>query len=82
MKITIDTKEDSHEEIRKIIKMLYSLIGEKETFTNQPNIFEDNNEPSSAFANMFGSAASDEKKENEEINVGEKEDIPEVIEYH
>ncbi|MBI2550598.1 hypothetical protein HYV83_05490 [Candidatus Woesearchaeota archaeon] len=28
MKITIDTKEDSPEEIRKLIKMLLALIGE------------------------------------------------------
>ena len=40
MKITIDTKEDSHREIKNIIKMLSSLVGEK-IHTNQPNIFED-----------------------------------------
>ena len=46
MKITIDTKHDSHVEIRKAIRLLYSLIGEKEIYTNEPgekptNIFED-----------------------------------------
>ena len=41
MKITIDTKEDSHEEISKVIKMLQHLVGES-SMTNQPtNIFED-----------------------------------------
>lgn len=40
MKITIDTKEDSPREIKNIIKMLSSLVGEK-IHTNQPNIFED-----------------------------------------
>ena len=39
MKITIDTKEDSHEEIRKIIKMLSSLVVE-EAFTGHGNVFE------------------------------------------
>ncbi|PIN79270.1 hypothetical protein COV16_04880 [Candidatus Woesearchaeota archaeon CG10_big_fil_rev_8_21_14_0_10_34_8] len=35
MKITIDTKEDSHEEIRKMILMLQHLVGDKSVFTNQ-----------------------------------------------
>ena len=39
MKITIDTKEDTIEEIKNAIKMLSSLVGEK-SYTNQPNIFE------------------------------------------
>ncbi len=82
MKITIDTKEDSHEEIRKVIKMLSSLIGEREIFSNQPNIFEDNSEPSSAFASMFGSASTPSEESKEEVKVGESEEIPEVVEYH
>jgi len=37
MKISIDTKEDSHEEIKKVIKMLQNLVGDsQEIFTNQP----------------------------------------------
>ena len=56
MKISIDTKEDSHEEISKVIKMLQNLVGEnQETFTNQP---EPGNESSvSPFANIFGDAS-------------------------
>ena len=42
MKIQIDTKEDSHEEIRKVIRMLSSLVGEQEVISNQGNIFSDN----------------------------------------
>jgi len=60
MKISIDTKEDSHEEIRKIIKMLQSLVGEN-SYSNQPNIFADNppsqtnaNSGLSVFGAMFG----------------------------
>ena len=87
MKITIDTKEDSNEEIRKIIKMLSSLVGERESFSNQPNIFEDDKkaEPTNAFANMFGSepsTPSKESTEDEEVKVEEKEDVPDVVEYH
>ena len=49
MKISIDTKEDSHEEIRKVIKMLQNLVGGQEVFTNQPS-----QETTSPFANIFG----------------------------
>lgn len=76
--------------------MLSSLVGEK-SFSNQPNIFEDDNEPTeeptktqptNAFANMFGpdpstpSEETEESTENEEIKVEEEEDLPDVIEYH
>ncbi len=44
MKITIDTKEDSHEELRKVIKMLSSLVGE-EVMNSQSDIFSDSSAP-------------------------------------
>ncbi len=42
MKISIDTKEDSPEEIKKAIRMLSSLVHEHEVYTNEGsrNIFE------------------------------------------
>ena len=40
MKITIDTKEDSHEEIKKVIGLLTHMVGEQPV-SNQPNIFDD-----------------------------------------
>jgi len=40
MKITIDTKEDSHQEIQKVIKMLSSLVGQ-EVMSNQGDLFDD-----------------------------------------
>ncbi len=54
MKISIDTKEDSVEEIKKAIRMLYSLVQEREVHTNQRNIFE---QPGSMQepTNIFGS---------------------------
>jgi len=48
MKITIDTKEDSHEEIRKVIRMLSSLVGEQEIISNQGNIFSDSSQDNSS----------------------------------
>lgn len=76
MKITIDTKEDSHEEIRNIIKMLTSLVG-NESRTNQTDIFEDSSptvEPKKqdVFGNIFGDNRSSVKEEPEK---DEKVDI-------
>ena len=50
MKITIDTKEDSHEELRKVIKMLSSLVGD-EVMSNQGNLFGDSS--SNGTSDMF-----------------------------
>ena len=84
MKITIDTKEDSHEEIRKIIKMLSSLVG-GEVMTNQRDVFSDdsNQTGSSDMFNIFNNPESEnktdeeKKEETEEVDLG----IPKVEEY-
>ena len=36
MRITIDTKTDSRDEIRKAIKMLMGLVGGHDIYTNEP----------------------------------------------
>ncbi len=98
MKITIDTKEDSHEEIRRAIKMLSSLVGERETFSNQPNIFDSDppclgddipsDSGGNAFSNMFGaepitpSIEDNENTSDDEVKVEEEKEIPDIIEYH
>ena len=61
MKITIDTKEDSHTEIQKAIRLLQSLVEHK---TSHSNIFEDdspslpttdtNQSSQGGLFNMFG----------------------------
>jgi len=59
MKITIDTKEDSAEDIKKVIKMLSSFIGEdykKEDKT--PEVSE-------GMFNMFDSSGEEKKEEDE-----------------
>ena len=60
MKIEIDTKEDSHDDIRKVIKMLQHMVGDsQEIFTNQPNSTgEISQETGSAFNSMFGDTVS------------------------
>jgi len=62
MKITIDTKEDSAEEIKKLIKMLSSLIGEEYKSRDENKEVP---EVSEGTFNMFDSSA-EEKKEEED----------------
>ena len=89
MKITIDTKEDSHNEIRKIIKMLSSLVGEKEVMSNQSDIFSDDNseQQSTDMFNMFNQDKSETKTDEEKTDEDKKEDtdvdldIPQFEEY-
>ena len=55
MKISIDTKEDSHEEIKKVIRMLQNLVGDsQEIFTNEPSSAQE----SSQIANIFGDTSN------------------------
>ena len=55
MKLSIDTKEDSHEDLRKVIKMLQHIVGDsQEVFTNQPGILSSQAAESSPIANIFG----------------------------
>lgn len=79
MKITIDTKEDSKEEIRKAVRMLSAIAGDsgvyanREQHSNKSNIFsdepdsavqEDSSPSQNAFANMFGAASSQQAPGN------------------
>ena len=75
MRITVDTSHDSHDDIRKVIRMLYHLIGEsQEIFTNQSQPFQE----TSPIANIFGN----EKSPAEEVALSEtnKESATEVEE--
>ena len=59
MKVSIDTKEDSHDEIKKVIKMLQNLVGDsQEIFTNQPVSESNPQEVGSTFTNIFGDASA------------------------
>jgi len=79
MKITIDTKEDSHEEIQKVIKLLSSLVEGKEVMSNQGDLFgssSDTNQSSDLFggdspsvdanksSDIFGDDASSSSSES------------------
>ena len=85
MKITIDTKEDSHDEIRKLIKMLQHLVGEN-AVSNAPNIFgETSSAPSAAtdaFANLFDSVQDNAPQSDTNLVVQEeKKETPKITFY-
>lgn len=71
MKITIDTKEDSHEEIKKVISLLTHLIGQ--TPSSNRNIFDDS-KPTESTDNLFSifdnpSAAETKETPKEKPNI-------------
>ena len=67
MKLSIDTKEDSHEDLKKVIKMLQHIVGDsQEVFTNQPSASD---APSNPFANIFGDNSSVANVPSPEENV-------------
>jgi uncharacterized protein (UPF0147 family) len=89
MKITIDTKEDSHEEIKKVIKMLRHLVGDEKVYSNKdvfedssPSVSTEDSSPSAPTGNIFGNLFDDKKETTEPDTKEETEDeAPEVIEY-
>ena len=85
MKIVIDTKQDSREEIQKAIKMLSFLL-DQESPSNQGNIFSDDKPVENSMFNIFSNSeakteTSDSSKKEEaksELDI----DFPELEEYH
>lgn len=54
MQISVDTKHDSHEDIRKVITMLQHLVGDKEVLTNAPAPSQPSEQQTTdMFANLF-----------------------------
>lgn len=52
MKVEVDTSHDSHDDIKKVIRMLQHLVGDnREIFTNDPQA------AASPMANIFGDMA-------------------------
>ena len=68
MKISVDTKEDSHDEIKKVIRMLQNLVGDsQEVFTNQPSSEISGSTTEDAFTNIFeGSSDATQESSNTE----------------
>ena len=97
MKITIDTKEDSSTDIRKVIALLSKMIEGSEHHSNifedsSPTLGESSSESSggnNAFASMFGNDSeetpvlpvSESPGEGDPDEEEQDEDAPEVMEY-
>ena len=60
MRIEVDTSHDSHDDIKKVIRMLQHLVGEsQEIFTNNPQ------EAASPMANIFGDVSTQPQSTSE-----------------
>jgi hypothetical protein len=88
MRITIDTKTDSRDEIRKVIKMLVGMVGGHDIYSNeapeekpasQPNIFESSSPAVPNLMSMFDSAPS--TMTAEPAPEEKKDDIPQIEFY-
>jgi len=86
MRITIDTKTDSKDEIRKAIKMLMGLVGAHDIYTNEqpqekplpaPSMFDSPNTAMGNLMNMFDNAPSTPAESKKEDDA----DIPQVEFY-
>lgn len=92
MKITIDTKEDSHDDIKKVIRMLQNMVSHEGS--NNSLLFSDNTSSdassdsseasSGSFFNMFGDNPSQDSpletmSSPDETNEGEEEKVEDSI---
>ncbi len=81
MKLTIDTKTDSKDEIRKAIRLLAGLIGGQEVYTNeqkeekkeQPNIFESQTPALGNMMSIFDTPSTGTNQTIEEEETKEQE---------
>ena len=80
MKITIDTKEDSHTEIRKIIRMLSSLVGEKEVMSNQSDMFSSDDSDKEESTGMFNMFSQDKLETASESETTDSDTITDEVE--
>ena len=87
MRLTIDTKTDSKDEIRKAIKLLMGIVGAgHDVYTNeaekpaaQPNIFDNPSPSVGNFMNMFDSIPSEPQKT--EITEKPEKEVPDLEFY-
>lgn len=89
IKITIDTKEDSHEDIKKVIGMLSQLVGHDKIYANK-NIFDSSHPevipsegPGSIFGNIFDNVPTNTPINNksEQSETEKKPPQIEIIDY-
>lgn len=82
MKITIDTKEESHEDIRKLIGMLQNIVDSGSSYSSIGSTSsedKDNQDTPSGMFNLFGNNSSEEEsiEEHKEEPIGESKETME-----
>jgi hypothetical protein len=61
MKITIDTKEDSHADIQKVMQILSHFTNKDPISNYSPESQETNERSNAGFMNMFGDSSTEEQ---------------------
>jgi len=78
MKLTIDTQADNHEDIRKAIKLLMSLVGDKPVYSNETTEQPQTIDPAVGnFMNLFDTPVQTTEKKEEK----KEEGIPQLEFY-
>ena len=79
MKLTIDTKEDSKEEIQKVIELLNKILETTNSQTSQDNNYKDYDSGQPVFGSMFDTPMGDN---NPDDNPKEEEKEEETVSIH
>lgn len=91
MKISIDTKHDSEEEIKTAIRLLTQLVGdEKKIYTNEPEkvnqfaIFDEPQEKNQGIMNMFNEVNSGiiNENSNDSVETDKPEEKDEITRFY
>jgi uncharacterized protein (UPF0147 family) len=82
MEITVDTKEDSIEDIRKVVALLNDVINKQ----TKPKEVAAIKEQADVLSNLFGSKKNDDvvkilDEDGKELPDNEVEDLPPVVPY-
>jgi len=82
MKITIDTKEDSKEEIKKLINLLSSLVGGSEVIVNKDIFGQETSQSENILGNIFETKKEEGLGNKEGVKEEKDEnDIPDIQIY-
>ena len=65
MKITIDTKEDSHEEIQKVMQILSHFTNKTPISNYSSGSLETNGSSNEGFMSMFGDSSQEESSQQD-----------------
>lgn len=71
MQITIDTKKDTKEEIRRAVDLLLNFVDERKVVTNDPqDVFASSDSNMSGMSNFFNEEKKEEPAEEKKNDLG------------